>query len=129
MVYTSYYAKIKKIEGNNLYCSISNTVPPWIEDKVTKCLRQVYPKFSDVADFKHGVISWKEFENRYIEHVNMYVLYTLKETLLDYEKEYDNVFLLCYERPTDFCHRHILRRMLNNIGMEIREYDEKDLHS
>ena len=31
----------------------------------------------------------------------------------EFEDKYDAVVFLCYEKPTDFCHRHILREILN----------------
>ncbi|MBR1785294.1 MAG: DUF488 family protein [Bacteroidales bacterium] len=35
-----------------------------------------------------------------------------------------NVALLCYEKPGDFCHRHLLADFLNKeLGLNIREYE------
>ncbi|MBR6262720.1 MAG: DUF488 domain-containing protein [Prevotella sp.] len=35
-----------------------------------------------------------------------------------------NVALLCYEKPGDFCHRHLLADFLNKeLGLNIREFD------
>jgi hypothetical protein len=36
-------------------------------------------------------------------------------------KEYDNSVLLCYEKPKDFCHRHVLSYILRKLGYNIRE--------
>lgn len=39
-----------------------------------------------------------------------------------------DVALCCYEKPSDFCHRHILAKWLQeNTGKEIKEYSEKKL--
>lgn len=32
-----------------------------------------------------------------------------------YKNEYDAVVFLCYEKPDAFCHRHILRVLMNRI--------------
>ena len=32
-----------------------------------------------------------------------------------YKNKYDAVVFLCYERPDSFCHRHILRSLMNKI--------------
>lgn len=35
-----------------------------------------------------------------------------------------NVALLCYEKPGDFCHRHLLADFLNKeLGLNIREFE------
>jgi hypothetical protein len=39
----------------------------------------------------------------------------------------DNVILLCYEKPGDFCHRHIVADWLeSNFGMRVDEYDQAE---
>ena len=29
--------------------------------------------------------------------------------------KWDAIVFMCYEKPSDFCHRHLFRRLLNNI--------------
>ena len=37
--------------------------------------------------------------------------------------QYEDIYLLCYEKPSNFCHRHILAKFLNkNYDLDIREY-------
>lgn len=38
---------------------------------------------------------------------------------LDY---HPNIVLLCYEKPTDFCHRHLVAQWLIENGFECKEY-------
>ena len=35
----------------------------------------------------------------------------------------NDVALLCYERPGDFCHRHILAEHLKSLGLEVTEFN------
>lgn len=38
-----------------------------------------------------------------------------------------NVALLCYEKPGDFCHRHLLADFLNKeLGLNIREFEAQE---
>lgn len=38
-----------------------------------------------------------------------------------------NVALLCYEKPSDFCHRHLLADFLNKeLGLNIREFESPE---
>lgn len=34
-----------------------------------------------------------------------------------------DVALLCYERPGDFCHRHMLAEHLNSLGLDVKEFN------
>ena len=38
-------------------------------------------------------------------------------------KYLDNKILLCYERPEDFCHRHIIANWFKAYGHECKELD------
>ena len=33
-----------------------------------------------------------------------------------------HIALICYEKPTDFCHRHLVADWLNNNGIKCEEY-------
>ena len=42
---------------------------------------------------------------------------------LELKLEYGDVILLCYEKPKEFCHRHILAEYLNRYyNLDIQEY-------
>ena len=34
-----------------------------------------------------------------------------------------DIVLLCYERPTDFCHRHLVSAWFREHGIECKEYE------
>ena len=34
------------------------------------------------------------------------------------------IALICYEKPTDFCHRHLVADWLNKNGIECEEWEE-----
>ena len=33
------------------------------------------------------------------------------------------ICLICYEKPSDFCHRHLVADWLNKNGFECKEYE------
>lgn len=41
---------------------------------------------------------------------------------LSVENGFKEVVLLCYERPNDFCHRHLVAEWLREAGYNIEEY-------
>ena len=51
----------------------------------------------------------------------------LNETLaIDYNgdlKEVPRIALICYEKPSDFCHRHLVADWLNKNGVECKEWE------
>ena len=68
----------------------------------------------------------KHFTEKYIEKLD----YLKSEGILDkyvddleLRKSFQDVVLLCYEPPEEFCHRHILAKYLNeNYNLDIQEY-------
>lgn len=134
MIYTSYFAKLKDLEKNNIIpISICGKAPDWYTGLQYK---KVAPKWSF---FKQ----WKENHDNdfYIEHFNKEVLNPLRQQdvlndlflLLPKETQqllsnfncpwYINpdvhIALICYEKPGDFCHRHLVADWLNNYGKTI----------
>ena len=37
--------------------------------------------------------------------------------------ESDNIILVCYEKPRDFCHRHLVSDWLNKNGYKVMEWE------
>ena len=37
-------------------------------------------------------------------------------------EDYEHICLLCYEKPEDFCHRHLVSDWLNKQGFKCEEY-------
>jgi uncharacterized protein (DUF488 family) len=100
--------------------AICGKSPDWFTGKQYKKLA---PKWSFFKDYKDGVIDSAEYTQLYYDLVlsklNPYVV--LNE-LIDLNGGSDDFALLCYERPDDFCHRHIVAGWLSNLcGIEIHE--------
>ena len=132
--FTSYYANIKNIPKSYLCLGISQICPDWLIDNdeytnfifvKNKCLA---PSMSLFQDYKNDKVSIDEYKKRYI-----YGLYDILINKLNYysipaffrelsysfinetEIPMDGIVFLCYETPDKFCHRHLLRRLMNFI--------------
>ena len=114
MIFTSYYANMKNIEGN--VASISNTQPYGIN---IHQVNEFVPNTKLVKSYKDGNIDEKEYNKLYMLQLNL--LHNSKQLL----QKIDNTTLFCYEKPTDFCHRIILRKWLAKIGKFALEYKQK----
>ena len=121
MVYTSYFAKLNKLPINIIPISICGKAPTWYDGLQYKKLAPKYDFF----------MKWKETHDNdyYIEHFQTEVLDELNiDKVIDelgYLMSYDqskDICLLCYEKPTDFCHRHLISDWLNKNGIVCEEY-------
>lgn len=119
-IYTSYFAKMKKIPENIVKISICGKAPEWYDGIQYKKLAPKYKFFME----------WKENKdnNFYIEHFNSEVLDTLNAqdvfNKLEELSQGRDCVLLCYEKPGDFCHRHLVADWLSEkLNIEVVELD------
>ena len=131
-IYTSYFANIKNLPNDTITIAICGKVPEWYSGAQYKKLA---PKWSF---FK----VWKETKDNdyYIEHFQKEVLdkldpakIILELTKMAQNRTYagihtHNIALICYEKPSDFCHRHLVANWINKwykkCGLEDAEVKE-----
>ena len=121
MIYTSYFAKLSKLPANITPIAICGKSPEWYKGIQYKKLAPKWSFFS----------VWKQTHDNeyYIKHFNEEVLNTLnvetviKELYSLAGKNQDNdIVLICYEKPGDFCHRHLVANWLTRNGYPVEEY-------
>lgn len=119
-IYTSYFAKLKSLPENIVSISICGKAPDWYTGLQYKKLAPKYGFFME----------WKKTHDNdyYIEHFDSEVL-----NLLDAKTIYEelskmssgkDIALICYEKPSDFCHRHLVAKWLTKNGIPCDEYYE-----
>lgn len=137
MIYTSYFAKIKSLPENVIPVSICGKAPDWYKGLQ---YRKLAPKY----DF---FMKWKENHDNdyYITHFqtevldNIDIIRTLHEIHLLLPDEIKtkmqssvwnsddfHIALICYEKPSDFCHRHLVADWLNSNGVKCVEWIEEN---
>jgi uncharacterized protein YeaO (DUF488 family) len=111
-IYTSYFGNIKNIPKDIIPISISLYTPKYF----------IGDSYIDVAPTKEILMDWKngKKDDEAIGHyIRMYKSKVLRK--LDAQKIYNNlkllskgkdVVLICYEKPNEFCHRHLLAEFL-----------------
>lgn len=126
---TSYYAKFSRLpkEEKSRYIPvlISTSLPKWFLDREEYYMeyKLLAPSSNNVFKLKNNKMSQEDFINAYTDKLKGLDLEQILEDLYDYEGITDTeIVLLCYEKSTDFCHRHILREYLNeNFNTNITE--------
>lgn len=124
MIYTSYFAKIRELEKNNITpVSICGKAPAWYKGLQYKKLAPKYEFFME----------WKQNRDNdyYIKCFNEQVLSKLNaiDVIVDFSRlDYgfnvgeNDIALICYEKPSDFCHRHLVAEWLNQNGFKCEEW-------
>lgn len=124
-MYTGYFAKIKTYEKAGLIpIAICGGIPNWYKGLWYKKLA---PKWSFFNEWKNGT-EHKGDNDYYIQHFNNEVLDKLSVSLVIEDlqkiantKDTDKIILLCYEKPGDFCHRHLVADWLTKNGLKTIE--------
>lgn len=136
MIYTTYFANLKKLD-HMISCPIAicGKSPDGYKGLEYKKLAPKWWFFKE----------WKENHNNdfYIEHFNKEVLGVIspREVMMDirnliaftygmnmvaynerwWEDVPYDIYLVCYEKPEDFCHRHLVADWLTANGIKVKE--------
>ena len=117
MIYTSYFGAIRNLPKNIIPISICGKAPDNWKGLQYKKLAPKYKFFME----------WKKTHDNdfYIRHFNDEVLSSLDPSKV-VEELYEmsggkDIVLVCYEIPSDFCHRHLVAKWLSDHGYPCTE--------
>lgn len=114
MIYTSYFAKMRKMtpEQKAQCVSIARFKPKGVE----------MPEYQKVAPAKEILFQYKQDGDQEAYTVKyMKQLEGLNPNVV--AKDLNGKILCCYEKSSDFCHRHILAEWLKEYGYKCKELD------
>ena len=116
LIYTSYFTKLNKIPEDLIPISICGKAPEWYNGVEYKKLAPKWKFFQE----------WKKNQDNdfYIAHFNKEVLSNLNQASVYNEleqivKDANGCVLICYEKPEEFCHRHLVADWLE-VGLNIK---------
>lgn len=114
-MYTSYFRQIDNIKNP---LSICGKAPHWY---VGPEFKRLAPKYWFFEKYKKGEFNEEQytyhFKKDVLEPLNCQRLYTYLVNMYG-----DDVTLLCYEKPGDFCHRHIVSEWFEtNLNITVNE--------
>lgn len=118
-IYTSYFANNKRLQKEGIVMiGISLFPPKWFYGVSFKI---VAPSFSLLKEENEDVYK-KRFKEEVLSRVNPVVFV---ENLKKYSNGKD-VALCCFEKPNEFCHRHLVAEWLKEkLGINVEEFGVK----
>ena len=123
MIYTSYFARLKDLPDDIVPISICGKAPDWYTGLQYKALA---PNYDSFVRWK-----WNRDDDIFASSYHELVLGKLDAdnvvtdlAMLAYELNggENDICLICYERPSKFCHRHLVADWLNRNGIKCEEY-------
>ena len=122
MIYTGYYAKVKKYKENGLEpVAISGKVPDFFEGTTYP---DFAPRYEMFQRWKNNEITNEGYTKEYRAYLDTLNKEEVEFDFAPYNTEDNNCVLLCYEKPEDFCHRHVLADWLEEkFGWKIKEFE------
>lgn len=121
MIYTSYFAKIKSLPDNIIPISICGKAPAWYKGLQYKKLAPKYNFFMEWKRTHDNDYYIKCFKEQVTDKLN--ILDVIRDLIdLSDVSANKNICLICYEKPSDFCHRHLVSKWLNDNGFKCEEW-------
>lgn len=117
MIYTSYFANLKNIPNAITPITICGRTPQFYNGLTYKKLAPKYSFFSIWKETHDNEYYTQQFQELVLDNLNVDdVVNELKS--LSGTKDF---VLVCYEKPKDFCHRHLVAKWLYANGYDCME--------
>lgn len=112
-IYTSYFANWRNFPTDALAFGITRFKPSYW-DKVN--IENLAPSESLLRQYRNKQIDEYMFRRKYFQEIEDrgYTPKFVRDSLNEVAKGRD-IILCCYEKPDDFCHRHLLAEWLGNV--------------
>lgn len=133
MIYTTYFSQLKNLPRNMTWVSICRTVPRWYRGRRCKLFmpsfhffmnwRNTHDAESYTRQYKAGVLDQTNIDEA-IGVLSRYIPRYAYQNLDGPINKSQNwhIALVCYEKPSDFCHRHLVAQWLRDNGVECKEW-------
>ena len=136
MIYTSYFAKLKSLPKNVIPISICGKAPDWYKGLQYKKLAPKYDFFMEWKKNHDNDYYIKCFNEQVLDSLSPIRVINELQLLIPYDIRCQmrrsvanspdwHIALICYEKPSDFCHRHLVTDWLNEYGIKCAEWEEE----
>jgi len=128
VIYTSYFANIDKIRKeipDAILIAISKEVPDSIVKYIDKHEPLLGPNKTFFKEYKFN----NDLYDREVKFIKSFILEIIDNNLDNVINKWNKMYLsktlvlLCYEKPTDFCHRQIVAEFIEErTNLNVFEY-------
>ncbi len=131
-LYTSFYGNLRNIPSEFFIVSASRGLTEELKMTVDSWDVDLAPTQSIFNDYKTDG-DWTKYVTRFKVDVLPKIdwlekLETWEEKANKLNKHLDNIVLLCYEKPADHCHRHILAEHFENeFKTVVKEFGHENM--
>ncbi len=132
MIYTSYFAKLNRLPPNVQPISICGKAPDWYKGIQYKKLAPKYGFFMEWKKTHDNEYYIERFNTEVLSHLSPSKVVNELQRLLPVEVQEQatniwedpewHIALICYEKPSDFCHRHLVAKWLTDNGYKCEEW-------
>ena len=122
MIYTTYFAKLKKLPENIIPIAICAKPPAGYKGPIYRALAPKYDFYAQWKITKDNELFADNYVAQVLNQLNpVKVIADLYHQIGEARCSCD-IALVCYEKSTDFCHRHLVSDWLNNNGYQCHEW-------
>lgn len=123
MIYTTYFAKLKKLPKNVIPIAICAKSPSGYQGPFYRALAphyDFYSKYKVDGDKNYFMACYND---RILKNLNPARI--VADLYAQAGKSYcdGDIALVCYEKAADFCHRHLVASWLKQNGYECEEFE------
>lgn len=118
MIYTSYFGYMRHLPKNIVTIAICGKSPDFYNGLEYKKLAPSWDIFKQWKETGNNDLYTKRFKE---ERLKPLITKNVIDDLMKMSNNQD-IALLCYEKPIDFCHRHIIAEWLNENGFQCKEF-------
>ena len=122
MLYTGYFAGLRKLPVDVIPVAICVSPPAGYNGRSIQILS---PSIGCLMDWKrdHDNEAYVErYKRETLSKLDAREVESMIYRVAGVSSDHD-VVLVCYEKPTDFCHRHLVADWFESNGIECREID------
>ena len=122
-IWTTYFSNVRSLPDNIVPISICGRAPSWWTGKEYRKLApkwDFFQRYKETGDQEHYV---KNFDARVLAPLNITTVLSELSSLSDGK----DIALVCYEKPENFCHRHLVAQwIMKNTNYTIKEWQEQE---
>ena len=124
MIYTTYFAKLKKLPENIIPIAICAKPPKGYSGAVFHTLAPKYDFFMKWKENHNNDYYIKCFNEQVLDKLDAYNTVIELSELAGFINRHNDICLICYEKPGDFCHRHLVSDWLNKNDFKCKEWGD-----